>query len=95
MIQDLRVKESKIFEKTAQRGGKLFRIRFVVIERNGVLRGRIISCELLQEETPLLASAGTTGSAVVGTRKFLSIRAPFFWLDFLTSIHIRAPAGAV
>lgn len=38
--------QSGIFEKLVQdRNGWLFRVRFVVVERDGVLRGKVISCE--------------------------------------------------
>lgn len=39
-------KQSEIFERTVRdRDGRLFCVRFVVVEREGVLRGKVISCE--------------------------------------------------
>ena len=39
-------KQKEVFERVIRnRSGQLFRVRFVVIERDGVSRGKIISCE--------------------------------------------------
>ena len=38
--------QSEIFEKlVCTLDGRFFRVRFVVVERNGTLRGKVISCE--------------------------------------------------
>lgn len=50
--------QSEVFEKVVcDRGGRLFRVRFVVVEREGTLRGRIISCVPLSE-IPSLVEEG-------------------------------------
>ena len=93
-------RESEVFEKIARRGGKLFRVRFVVVERNGVLRGRVISCEpietlsgeVLTKEKVCLPVFRCAKSAPVKKVRFQKIVSPFTTLDFLTSIKIRAPS---
>ncbi|TSC57722.1 MAG: hypothetical protein Greene041679_266 [Parcubacteria group bacterium Greene0416_79] len=38
--------QSEIFERIVRnRNGRVFRVRFVAVERGGILRGRIVSCE--------------------------------------------------
>lgn len=46
--------QSEVFEKiVCDRSGRVFRVRFVVVERAGTLRGRIISCEPVSNLSPL------------------------------------------
>ena len=86
------------------RSGVLMRVRFVIAEVDGVMRGRVISVE------PVIALAGTTGKShdnvfalpCAVTKKSVShtwtseriILSPFSPLDLLTNIKIRAPAFA-
>ncbi|OHA45157.1 MAG: hypothetical protein A3H13_02255 [Candidatus Taylorbacteria bacterium RIFCSPLOWO2_12_FULL_48_11] len=45
--------QSEIFERIVRdRSGRAFRVRFVVVERGGTLRGRIISYEQIQNLSP-------------------------------------------
>ncbi len=100
-----RQKQSEIFEKIVNQSGKFFRVRFVVLERGGKLRGKVISCE------PILAIAGVKDKGlrikdspsylpcVRNTKSEPRVRAylakvisPFSALEFLTSIMVRAPA---
>ena len=40
--------QSEIFERIVRSGnGRVFRVRFVVVEREGILRGRVVSCVAL------------------------------------------------
>ncbi|MEK7208150.1 MAG: hypothetical protein AAB699_01215 [Patescibacteria group bacterium] len=49
-MKQLSEKHSQIFERIVRdRGGRLFRVRFVVVQRGGRLRGRVVSCEQAQE----------------------------------------------
>lgn len=48
MEQIIFEKQSEIFERIVRAlDGRFFRVRFVVVERGGILRGRIISCSPL------------------------------------------------
>lgn len=110
MIYDLRKNHSEIFERIVRnRSGLLFRVRFVVVKRNGVLRGKVISI------TPIVALQ--KGSKIYDLRfknkkqYFLQgyteeiaynqsgvlltrIRSPYFSIfEFLTPIKIRAPSS--
>ncbi|MDO8564743.1 MAG: hypothetical protein Q7R88_01985 [bacterium] len=99
-------RQSEIFERiTRDQRGKLFRVRFVIIERGGLLRGKILSCEPVfeiptvkgQRSTvngsslclPCFIGAGTHATSRLAVRKVTS---PFSSFDFLTSIKIRAPS---
>ncbi len=96
-------KQSDILEKVVSRNGRLFLVRFVVVEREGKLRGRVLSCEAVEAlagETTV-ATAGTclpsitfTEEAPFSRRSFHTFISPYFTLDFLTSIQIRAPASS-
>jgi len=98
--------QSDIFEKVVQRDGKIFRIRFVIIERCGQLRGKVISCEEVHtirtygkgtkyERRTSCLPPSCSQQQVKGERsKVKSIRvSPFFNIsDLLTPIKIRAPS---
>ena len=50
MRYDVATEQAAILERIVHaRDGRLFRVRFVVVERDGVLKGRVVSCELVQE----------------------------------------------
>jgi len=95
---------SEIFEKNVYKNGKLFLVRFVVVERGARLCGRIISCE---EIRGLNADKTQTER---GGRLYLPIHrhskavkdeglkikdsfiSPFFTLEFFMSQMTRAPS---
>jgi len=87
-------RQSEIFERIVrQADGRLFCVRFVVVERGGVLRGKVVSCALLAEEAPVLCGRAVLGAPALTSSEFLPILSPFFsCFDFLTSIQIRAPS---
>ena len=83
--------QSEIFERIVRdRSGRAFRVRFVVVERGGTLRGRIISCE------PVLAFLPPVKKSVFATPLNFRVRttAPTYFnkFAFLTAIKIRAPS---
>ena len=41
-------KKSQVFEKIVNRSGKFFRVQFVILEREGKFRGKIIACDEIQ-----------------------------------------------
>ena len=98
------IKKSEIFEKVVHdKNGRIFRIQFVVVERAGVLRGKVVSCQEIRGlrgctgKRPscghmLLAGAAAKKSARISKRGYRPILSPFSQFDFLTSIQIRAPA---
>lgn len=94
MKKEIQIKQSEIFEKIVTgKDGVLFRVLFVVVQRAGVLRGKILSCELLKkEESPLLSAVAATSAPVESPQEFIPVCSPFSYLDFLTSIQIRAPS---
>jgi len=92
-------KQSQIFEKVVLRNGKPFLVRFVVVEREGKLRGKVISCEAV--ETLAGESADTKqylpfdiGPATHAeeTRTFDAIVSPYTSLEFFISQMTRAPS---
>ena len=93
--------QSEIFEKVATKNGKLFLVRFVIVERGQKLRGRIISCEAIEtlpigvttESEHCLPSFSDVQPAPITGKRFEEIVSPFFTFEFLTSIKIRAPSG--
>lgn len=89
-------KHSEIFERIVrQADGRLFLVRFVIVERGGVLRGKIISCAVVAESTPAICARAVLGAPVAASYDFLPILSPFFsCFDFLTSVQIRAPSRA-
>ncbi|KKU60031.1 MAG: hypothetical protein UX81_C0005G0027 [Parcubacteria group bacterium GW2011_GWA2_47_12] len=91
MIQHLQTNQSEVFEKIIRdRSGRVFRVRFVVVERGGTLRGRIISCE------PVLVFLPYVRKSTFATPLNFRVRptaSPYFnKFAFLTAIKIRAPS---
>ncbi len=86
--------QSEIFERIVrQADGRLFRMSFVIVERGGVLRGKVVSCVLISEETKAICGRAEYGAPVASSPDFLPILSPFFSsFDFLISVQIRAPA---
>ncbi len=90
----------EVFEKVVSRNGRLFLVSFVVVEREGKLRGRVLSYEAIQtlagttetHEVTYLPSVTFAEEAPISRRSFYKLVSPYFTLDFLTSIQIRAPA---
>lgn len=83
--------QSEVFEKVVRaRNGRLFRVRFVVVERGGALRGRVVSCE------PIVVFLPSTKRFVNKTCLSFQVRktvSPYFnKFQFLTAIKIRAPS---
>lgn len=93
--------QSEVFEKVVTKSGKLFLVRFVIVERGGKLRGRVISCEAIEalpagataESEHCLPAFSDVQPAPVTNERFEEIVSPFFTLEFLTSIKIRAPSA--
>ncbi|HEY4508477.1 MAG TPA: hypothetical protein VJJ55_02360 [Candidatus Paceibacterota bacterium] len=100
----------EVFEKLVQAwDGRLFRVRFVVVERGGALRGRVISCTALdyfpssvEEGWPLQADGVVvflpTEKKVCVFRLVqelgTKVASPYFnKFAFLTTIKIRAPSS--
>ncbi|MDO8594975.1 MAG: hypothetical protein Q7R93_05730 [bacterium] len=98
----LHQKQSEIFERIVNRNGKLFLVRFVVVERAGKLRGKVISCEAIES---------LSGSTKETSRNYLPILrlprivkdeglrikdcliSPFSSLEFFMSQMTRAPSN--
>ena len=105
MSHESKIKKSEIFEKVVHdKTGRIFRVQFVVVERNGVLRGKVISCQEIKGlrgctgKRPscghiLLAGTATRKSARISKRGYRPILSPFSQFDFLTEIKIRAPSS--
>ena len=95
-------KQSEVFEKVVSRNGRLFLVSFVVVEREGKLRGRVLSYEAIQtlagttetQEVTYLPSVTFSDEAPITSKLFEEVVSPYFSLDFLTSIQIRAPSFA-
>ncbi len=99
MIQDLRIDQSEIFEKVVLRNGKLFRVRFVVIEREGKLRGKVVSCDVIEtldgdinDTKKYFPLDIELGGFFEETRTFDVIASPYSYLDFFVSQMTRAPS---
>lgn len=98
--------QSEVFERVMRDArGRAFCVRFVVVERNGVLRGRILSCVPISSLSPFskggdrlergcFLEGKTTDSNFQTAQKVGSvILSPYFHnFDFLTAIKIRAPS---
>ena len=92
--------QSEIFEKVVTKNGKLFLVRFVIVERGGKLRGRVISCEALEvlpagvtaESEHCLPAFSAVEPAPVTRRIFEELVSPFFTLEFFISQMTRAPS---
>lgn len=95
--------QSGVFHGTVRQNGRLFRMCFVVFEREGKLRGKIISCEpvgVLSDFSATQREHYLPGfmykqSAPESAVRFQEIISPFSVLEFLTSIQIRAPAFVI
>ena len=93
-------KRSEILEKLVQRDGKLFLVRFIVVERKGKLIGKIISCEAIEtlsgetvsKEKKCLPVCSEKQSAPASKVVFRKIVSPFSTLEFFMSQPTRAPA---
>jgi hypothetical protein len=93
--------QSEIFEKVVVRNGRLFLVRFVIVERGGKLRGRVISCEAIvalpagaaAERERCLPAFSRTEPAPVTRKHFKEIASPFFTLEFFISQMTRAPSA--
>lgn len=93
-------RNSEVMERVVVQNGKLFRVRFVILERGGKLRGKVLSCEAVEvlagetttAEATCLPSATFTDEAPRSSKLFAEVVSPYFSLDFLTSIQIRAPS---
>ncbi len=94
-------KQLEIFERVVSRNGRLFLVHFVILERGGKLRGKVLSCEAIEVlagevsttmEATCLPSVTFTDEAPLSHELFGEVVSPYFSLDFLTSIQIRAPS---
>src|SRR3989338_3622162 len=93
--------QSEVFERlTRERRGRLIRVRVTLIERGGMIRKKVVSCEKVLEIAggatwqnifflPALLSATKAHSLVSGAFRF---RSPFSIFDFYFSQPIRGPA---
>ena len=94
-------RNSEVMERVVLQNGKLFRVRFVILERGGKLRGKVLSCEAIEvlacdtgttAKATCLPSVTFTDEAPLSHELFGEVVSPYFSLDFLTSIQIRAPS---
>ena len=95
----LHQKQSEIFERIVNRDGKLFLVRFVIVERAGKLRGKIISCEAVEALAgseqpsegylPVILNAQAAPSEAVSFEEIVS---PYSTLEFFMSQPTRAPS---
>lgn len=93
-------KQSEIFEKVVSKNGQLFLVRFIIVEREGKLRGRVLSCEAIrslpraaaESGAPCLPAVTFSEPSPISRKLFGEVISPYFSLDFLTSIQIRAPS---
>ena len=105
----VRQNQSKIFERIVRdRSGRAFRVRFVVVEREGTLRGRVVSYAALNYFPSSVEEGCPKGGVVVFlptekkvcvfrlVQKFCTkVASPYFnKFEFLSVIKIRAPAYA-
>ena len=94
------IKQSNIFEKVVRQSGRFFRIRFVIVEREGRMRGKIISCEPVEVIDEIVTVEGkyffpissSAQCAPRGKTCLQGIVAPFSKLEFFTSQMTRAPS---
>ena len=95
-------KPFEIFERVIRQNGRLFRVRFVILEREGKLRGKIISCEPVEVIDEIGAVEGkyflpvsfSAQGAPRGKTCFQGIVSPFSELEFFTSQMPRAPSSS-
>jgi len=95
------IEHSGVFDRIVSKNGKLFRIRFAVIERGGKLRGKVISLEPISElrgsvaePFVLCSNCSESDAPVEKERTFSSFVSPFSVFDFFTSQMTRAPSAA-
>lgn len=83
--------QPEIFEKIVRdRSGRVFRVRFVVVERDGALRGRIVSCVPV---VGLIEGVQTPVAFHIVKKLGEKIASPYFnKFCFLSVIKIRAPS---
>lgn len=99
-------KQCEVLERIARApDGRLFRVRFVIVERDGVLRGRVISCEeivslsdvkdggLWIKDYLYLPHSKTRVSQARTRISAARILSPYTSLDFFMSQMTRAPSG--
>ena len=93
-------KQSEIFEKVVLKNGRLFRIRFVVLERGGKLRGKILSCqpieilagESTESTSSYLPALADLQPAPISRVLFEELVSPLSTLEFFMSQMTRAPS---
>jgi hypothetical protein len=101
--------QSEVLERTVRdQRGRFFRVRFVVVERDGIWRGKVVSCQQVFELRivkdkglrikdfryclPVWLHHGSVKDKGLGIK--VSFSSPYFnKFDFLTVIKIRAPSG--
>jgi hypothetical protein len=90
---------NSIFERIVKdHGGSFIRVRFTVIEVNGVFQPQIISAEsiIFEVKSEVICLPCIKDSLVISedyTPSFISKISPYFSLDFLMSQPTRAPAN--
>lgn len=87
---------NSIFERIVRdKNGVLVRVRFTIVEINGVFQGQIISATpLVQEEAICLPIEKVSSVVIEKDIVFLNeIVSPYFSLDFFMSQPTRAPAS--
>jgi hypothetical protein len=91
--------EPEIFERLVEREGKLFRVRFLIFEREGRLLGKVTSCEAIETLSGETCEAGHYFPAAVeldgfseNIRTFDTVVSPYFFLEFFLSQMTRAPS---
>lgn len=92
--------ETVIYQKVFYHGGRFFRVRFVIVERDGRFLGKIISCEAIEviggthavKRRYFLPISFSLHSATNQRTYFSKITFPFSKLEFFISQMPRAPA---
>lgn len=102
--------QSEMFERIVRdRHGRLFRVRFVVVERGGVLRGKVVSVAPIaaRQKRFKIYDFGFKNKKQYLIQGYIEkiadnqsrtarirINSPYFSIfEFLTPIKIRAPSG--
>ena len=93
-------RQSEVHERVVTRNGQLFLVRFVIVDRDGKLRGRVLSCEAIktlpctttEHAIFCLPEVNFSEPSPISRKFFREIISPYFSLDFLTVVQIRAPA---
>ena len=90
---------NSIFERIVEdKNGVLVRVRFTIIEVDGVFRGHVISAEPLvskveKEKVLCLSCIKSPKVSIDSSIAFTPILSPYFSLEFLMSQPTRAPAN--